>query len=227
MSYTKFKLIILPILLFMPRVSSAASILYYCATDENFQCYWCTAGGVNRGGYCGKDYAGCNGKEPILLNSGDIKYNLRPNVTGQFDTLRCSSNGLCHTNCSWRTNVEYRYTDISGGFAQVESNNGGCMCDEWVRSGYVCGSGYYGTANEIGSSGCTRCPSYSNAAGQTFYGNSEPGSNTLITNCYLDGENGPFSDNAGEYDITTNKCAYTIGYIVSPVGPGTSVDVAQ
>ena len=226
MSRIKFRLILLAFLI-SPNISNAANgIDYYCATDADKQCYWCTAGGIDRGGYCGKNYAGCNGKEPILLNSGDTRSNLRPNATSQFDTLRCTTNGLCHTNCSWRTNVEYRYTDISGGFAQVEANNGGCMCNEWVRNGYVCGSGYYGTANETGSSGCTQCPSYTNTAGQTFYGNSEPGSNTFITNCYLDGENGPFSDSAGQYDITTDKCYY-VNYIVVPGVPGGSIDITQ
>ena len=99
----------------------------------------------------------------------------------------------------------------------------GCTCDEYqADTQYVrCGAGWYGVPDEYVYTGCMRCPSYTNAAGEMFYGNSSPVANKSISGCWLEGSNAPFSDTTGIYDITTDKCMYIPETIVVPVEPGT------
>ena len=103
----------------------------------------------------------------------------------------------------------------------------GCTCDEYqADTQYVrCGAGWYGVPDEYVYTGCMRCPSYTNAAGETFYGNSSPVANKSISGCWLEGSNGPFSDTTGIYDITTDKCMYIPETIVVPVEPGTGGEI--
>lgn len=194
----------------------------YCISRNGY-CYWCNTQGPSSSGYCDRGYAGCTNTDQIVISSGGT-------TTDQSGyTRKCSSSGWCYSSCSWKT-PSYRYTDIGDGYSQIESNNNGCFCNEWARtyvdgSAYVCSDGYYGTSNASGYSGCTRCPSYQNAAGETFYGESMAGMNKLITSCWLDGENGPFSDDTGVYEISTDKCMYNNTTLIPGggvvVGPGT------
>lgn len=190
----------------------------------NDYCYWCNTQGPSTGSYCDRGYAGCTNTDQILKYEGDVMRDIRG-----YDWT-CTYNGWCYSSCTWKIPT-YRYTDIGGGYSQIESNTTGCLCNEWGRAyvdgtSYVCSAGYYGTPDSLGVSGCTRCPSYQNAAGVTFYGESTAGSNKRITNCWLNGENGPFSDDTGIYEISTDKCMYDNTTLIPGgggvvVGPGT------
>ena len=198
----------------------AATLGDFCVSN-GVNCWWCAEGG-DSGSFCDRGYAGCLNTDQIVIYAGGTV------TDSSGNRRRCSSSGFCFENCNWVTNIEYRYIDLGGGYSQVESNNSGCLCNEWGRTtsvgnaGYVCSAGYYGESNSYGSSGCTRCPTYTNMAGESFYGDSNPADNENIADCWLDGENGPFSDSTGEYDITTDKCAY-VPYTINPPGGGTVV----
>lgn len=195
----------------------------FCFTINNY-CYWCNTQGPSPGSYCDRGYAGCTNTDQILKSNGSI-------MEDRFGrTWKCTYSGWCYSNCNWKT-PSYRYTDVGNGYARIEANNTGCFCTEWGRAyidgtSYVCSDGYYGTPNSSGSFGCKRCPSYQNAAGETFYGESTAGSNRLISSCWLDGGNGPFSDDTGVYEISTDKCMYNNTTLIPGgggvvVGPGT------
>lgn len=183
----------------------------FCFTINNY-CYWCNTQGPSPGAYCDRGYAGCTNTDQILKSNGSI-------MEDRFGrTWKCTYSGWCYSSCSWVTPT-YRYVDIGGGYAQIEANNTGCFCTEWGRAyingnSYVCSDGYYGTPN---TSGCTICPKYTNAAGQSFNGDSEAGNNNSITDCWMNGNNGPFKDATGAFEIITDKCMYS-NFVVKPGG---------
>ena len=183
----------------------------FCFTINNY-CYWCNTQGPSPGAYCDRGYAGCTNTDQILKSNGSI-------MEDRFGrTWKCTYSGWCYSSCSWVTPT-YRYVDIGGGYARIEANNTGCFCTEWGRAyingnSYVCSDGYYGTPN---TSGCTICPKYTNAAGQSFNGDSEAGNNNSITDCWMNGNNGPFKDATGAFEIITDKCMYS-NFVVKPGG---------
>ncbi len=84
-----------------------------------------------------------------------------------------------------------------------------CNCNTCqAATTYRCAAGYYGTPDRYVYTGCQRCPGLKNAAGDTVYGHSTAGENENITDCWIDGADGPFGDNSGMYDITTPACIY-------------------
>lgn len=178
----------------------------YCFTINDY-CYWCNTNGPSVGSYCDRGYAGCTNTDQILKSNGSI-------MEDRFGrTWKCTYSGWCYYSCGWVTPT-YRYVDIGGGYARIEANNTGCFCNEWGRAyingnSYVCSDGYYGTPNTSGTSGCTICPKYTNAAGQSFNGDSEAGNNNSITDCWMNGNNGPFKDAPGTFEIITDKCMYS------------------
>ena len=183
----------------------------FCFTINNY-CYWCNTQGPSPGAYCDRGYAGCTNTDQILKSNGSI-------MEDRFGrTWKCTYSGWCYSSCSWVTPT-YRYVDIGGGYARIEANNTGCFCTEWGRAyingnSYVCSDGYYGTPN---TSGCTICPKYTNAAGQSFNGDSEAGNNNSITDCWMNGNNGPFKAATGAFEIITDKCMYS-NFVVKPGG---------
>ena len=216
----KFFLVFVIIAAICAKSDAWAAAGDYCISN-GVNCWWCAEGG-DSGTYCDRGYAGCMNTDQIVIYNGGT-------IMGTDGLMReCTVLGFCYVSCSWvpDEDIQYRYISLSNGIAQVESNNNGCQCRDWGRigdigtGGYVCEPGYYGTPDTLGVSGCTRCPSYTNAAGETFYGNSDaPFNNTSIGSCWLDGSNGPFSDTTGIYDITTDKCMYIPTTIVVPVDP--------
>lgn len=171
----------------------------YCVYKNNI-CYWCsTYTGSDRGGYCRPPYAGCSSAAFDVGNGGTAD-GYGPSGTG---TYKCTPQGYCLTSCPYET----RWNEIPGGFERRE-RRGGCKCDEWESdSAYRCAIGYYGVADSWGTTGCMRCPSIENIAGEMVYGTSTPGDNENITDCFLNG--GTFNDSTGQYDIT-GKCEYEL-----------------
>ena len=72
------------------------------------------------------------------------------------------------------------------------------LCVETTE--YRCAAGYYGTSTN-GSTGCTKCPSSGNVAGQSAAGS------IAITSCYIPSGN-TFSDSTGSGTYTGN-CYYS------------------
>lgn len=181
-------------------------------TQPGGQCYWCLAGGNTAAGNCKRGYAGCTQLDEKYISVGT-------SVGG----YRCESTGFCRTSCDDVSGEHWDTIDAAEGVEALYKPSG-CRCTEFTPdTRYVrCAAGYYGTPDKYVYTGCTRCPKYTNMAGESFYGDSDPADNENIANCWLDGENGPFSDSTGEYDITTDKCAY-VPYTIIPPGGGTVV----
>lgn len=82
-----------------------------------------------------------------------------------------------------------------------------CDCSTTTRTctgplQYRCSSGYYGTANSTGTSGCTKCP----AAADGITVRSTPGNGTTLQDCYI-AQNTSFSDSTGS-GIYADNCYY-------------------
>ncbi|MDE6477791.1 MAG: hypothetical protein K2L94_00915 [Alphaproteobacteria bacterium] len=178
----------------------------YCVIDYSVsggQCYWCRAGGDTAAGNCRKGYAGCTSTTEKYVNVGS--------VTGGW---WCSSNGFCKMSCDdsghWAaySDIDHAGPDLDG--VEVWMAASGCECNQFVAdtSKLRCAAGYYGTPDIVAYTGCQRCPGVTNANGDMVYGVSMVGYNNAVTDCWLEGGMGPFSDDGGIYDILSPMCAW-------------------
>ena len=206
------RFLMLPVLIFGGFCASGAYGDYtkngtYCVIDysgSDGQCYWCRAGGDTAAGNCKKGYAGC-------MSTTEKYVNLGSGAGG----WQCTMNGFCKSYCDdtqnfWQTFTAAGYDDPDLVGAEVLMERSGCDCNQWQPNTlYVrCAAGYYGTPDRYVYTGCQRCPGLKNAAGDTVYGHSTAGENENITDCWIDGADGPFGDNSGMYDITAPACIY-------------------
>ena len=96
----------------------------------------------------------------------------------------------CSSTTSWLT------SNGKTGYERRTVCSSGCGTYE-----YRCAAGYYGKPTND-TSGCTKCPSSGNVAGQSV-----AGSNSAITSCYIPA-NTSLSDSTGTYQYTSN-CYYS------------------
>lgn len=129
-------------------------------------------------------------------------YTLEPGITQCSQTLyTCvEDTGGCTCDCP----VDVGWTNSGTGYqvyTEYLCNSTTCACD--ATYSYRCATGYYGTANFRGNSGCNSCITGTGVSGSI----SVAGTNSLITDCYLPTT---FSgaDPTGTYSYSQN-CYYS------------------
>lgn len=111
-------------------------------------------------------------------------------------TLECTD--LTYHTCECTNGcIEQDWTTITTGYQRKTT------CPKCVATyQYRCASGYYGTTSN-GTSGCSPCPSISNAGPR-----SDAGSNDTITSCYLPNGSRP-QDGTGTF-VLSDDCYYVL-----------------
>lgn len=121
------------------------------------------------------------------------------------DHTVCSNKTIYHCTCDCST-ASQSWASHTTGYIKSHTCTT-CDCSTAIKSCtgplvYRCASGYYGTANSTGTSGCTKCPAA--ADGTTV--SSTPGNNATPQDCYI-AKNKSFSDATGS-GIYADKCYY-------------------
>lgn len=133
----------------------------------------------------------------------------------------CSGCDNCEST-DWKT-----VSGASGYQSKIDANcnYSTCTCEKKVS--YRCNQGYYGTANGLGTSGCTQCPFIDMGKAVELGGGLIPvlstrygmtpaaGNGYAITDCYAPHENVIYSDTKGEYTFS-DDCYWSNLTIVVP-----------
>lgn len=169
------------------------NLLETCKTPGATKCYKSTDNKYYRFTQC----ASCN----LPYTQRNTAYPEQCGALAQFELCVCYCGTNCVSNLDW-TNHNTGYQRIINRACDCSGST--ATCKETTR--YRCAPGYYGSSTN-GTSGCTRCPTWSGVytdSGRTTLarGTSNAGE-SAITDCYI--ATGTYYDASGTFTLTS-KC---------------------